>query len=153
MAVSVKIWRGLQTCQTSVMDLWRENSAWRSSKSHLLHADHYRTAPSCARCACRAHGELGMVSRVVGELDWVFRHSVCWLCWEKSCPPLHFSGSFSATRIFFFHSHNDCNRILFSCSQLLAISNLIHSVRGQSLTLSCPCEDVANPVCAGMKAP
>lgn len=47
---------------------------------------------------------------------------------RKNCPLLHFLVSFSASRFFFSHSHNDCNRILFSCSQLLAISNLIHSV-------------------------
>lgn len=45
----------------------------------------------------------------------------------KKCSLLHFLVSFAASR-YFFSTLGDGNRVLFSCRQLLAISNWIHSV-------------------------
>lgn len=72
-----------------------------------------------------------------GGMDWLFRHGICGFIGEK-CPLLHFLVSFSSSRFFFFHSPNDCNRILFSCSQLLAISNLIQSGLGTEFNTFLP---------------
>lgn len=56
----------------------------------------------------------------------------------EKCPLLHFLVSFSTSRFFFFHSTNDCNRILFFYSQLLAISNLIQSGLGTEFNTFLP---------------